>query len=619
LEDFLRQHNKKPDMSLVIPDEQLAKEEMVYSMTEVTCAFYYHRWSTIIIDEGHELRNEKSNAFTAISQLSAHFKIIATADPFNNSIQDIVSLFMICGIPPGVDTRPSSKDNRRTCVHDYCALLPKDAPCAIEIHGAVPGTTLQKRAEFSDNVTTVIKQWNVLTKHQSMVDELCKALTLCRDSYMIQQDKNVLRDHYKPTTIVINPDFVSSEERGLYDFIRSKDSVLVKKTTGTKLSAFSRSRHACSGLYHTEDLNAYFETNDSTHRDCFSSYDEKHSVYFLPTMILAIDSYIHIPLKRGEKTIIFADFQQSVVEIVNHLKRTNPHISIFSADAKVQTSQRDEILRNFETSRGPAILVTTRVFSQGVNIECANHVILADVWWNFVTTDQSESRVSRPSQKKSVFIVKIIIRNSVEELMWAVSERKRKISSQVLKGPITPSLVRKITTLNTVDTFKSNMLLIEDLVPSSSCPSSSSSSSSSLFSMDNPALFQILRQMLEKSADVYVKTTVELRSDPSLIPPTVLLTPFISMIPRTPSSSSSSSSSLSTKQFPRTGFTPVQKLSSANTMIKGNYHYRRFTPLRTSDNPYQKLISRPQQSSQKRQIIEIDDSGNIIGKKSRLN
>jgi SNF2 family DNA or RNA helicase len=624
LEKFLQNHCIRPSMDVLIPDEELSLMERVQSMTDSACAFYYHRWSTIVVDEGHELRNNNSNAFVAISQLRAHFKIVATADPFNNSIQDIVSLFMICGIPPGIDPE-STKRKGRNCVHDYCALLPKDAPCAIALYGVVPGTCVEKLAHFSKKSSSVIREWSTLSRQQSAVTNFCKALIICRDHYIIQQDEKKLKNHYKPTTIVINPEFISDEERKMYDFIRKKDCPL-KEKPGNKFSMFSRSRHACSGLYHTEDINAFFMNEEKTkHRGLFQGYDEKHSVYSLPTMILAIIYYLQaVPIKRKEKSIVFVDFKQSVVEVAAHIRRTIPHISVFEADSKAQMSQRDAILKKFEETKGPAVLVTTRIFSQGVNIECANHVIIADTWWNFVITDQSESRVMRPSQKKSVFIVKIIIRNTVEELMWTVSECKRKISGQVMKEEITPNLVRKITTLNAVDAFKANMILLEDYISSSSSASissstSSTSSSSSMFSIDNPDLFKIMQRMIEKSNDVYIRSVMDLCVDESRVPSTIPLTPFVSTT-RTitlVSSTSSSSSSSSLLQRSATQLPPVQKLSRVNTMIKGNYHHRRFTPIKSTDRPYEKLISRPSLQPSKRQIVEIDEFGRVVDKRPR--
>jgi SNF2 family DNA or RNA helicase len=100
LKRFLAQHNKRPMLDIPIPDEELANRESIDSMTPVTQAFFYHKWPVVIVDEGHESRNDDGRVFLSTSQLRAEFKIIPTANPFNNSIQDIISLFTICGIPP---------------------------------------------------------------------------------------------------------------------------------------------------------------------------------------------------------------------------------------------------------------------------------------------------------------------------------------------------------------------------------------------------------------------------------------------------------------------------------------------------------------------------------------
>lgn len=629
---FLMQHKTKPCLDVPIPNKELAAQETVSSMTQATKVFFYQKWPVIIVDEGHESRNEDGNVFLSISQLRTSFKIITTASPFNNNIQDVVSLFTLCGIPPvnpppqqlPSSSRISKKEKKRnrTCNHDYCVLLPKDSPCKIAMYGAEEGTTLVTKAEYLETTQKAITEWATLSSSARSIEAFCYAIQKCRDDYIIQQDKSTMRDHYSPVRILIHPTFDSQREQDIYRFIYSKNRLnMTSKKSSHGFSVFSRSKHACSGLYHTEDLQNFDKTlPDTDNRDedfmsFFEKYDATHSVYKQPTMITSLLSYIQIPIQRREKTLVFVDYQQSVVQIASHIKKVYPCVRTFQADSGLSSAKRNEMLSQFASTVGPAVLISTHVFAQGVNIECANHVVLCDVWWNPTRADQSECRVMRPTQKKSVFIVRIIMKNTVEELLWAVSHCKRLVNKQVMKGDITPSLITKITTMNAVDIYHNNIPILDEIRGTNQ--------------ITDPGFFQKLSNMLTESADVYIGSSRGLMETPRMIPQTITLAPFVSEIPTinlTSSSSSSSSSSslhsslMKVKPVPsRYELPPISKITKGSKMIRGGYHHRAFVSSRDMTPQYIKLITPSSGfTNRKREIIVIKDSDTSETKHQRI-
>ena len=61
------------------------------------------------------------------------------------------------------------------------------------------------------------------------------------------------------------------------------------------------------------------------------------------------------------------------------------------------------------------MLVSLKCGSLGLNLVCANHVILLDVWWNPAVEQQAIDRTHRIGQVKEVFVHRITIAGTVED------------------------------------------------------------------------------------------------------------------------------------------------------------------------------------------------------------
>jgi SNF2 family DNA or RNA helicase len=57
--------------------------------------------------------------------------------------------------------------------------------------------------------------------------------------------------------------------------------------------------------------------------------------------------------------------------------------------------KREANIQKFSTSSCSAFLVSLKVGAYGLNLTCANHVILVDPWWNPAVEEQAIERVHR--------------------------------------------------------------------------------------------------------------------------------------------------------------------------------------------------------------------------------
>jgi len=70
----------------------------------------------------------------------------------------------------------------------------------------------------------------------------------------------------------------------------------------------------------------------------------------------------------------------------------------------------------------------------GLNLVNANHVILADMWWNPSVEDQAVDRTHRMGQEKEVNVYKLLVDNSIEVRILELQDKKRRMRDKAIDG-----------------------------------------------------------------------------------------------------------------------------------------------------------------------------------------
>lgn len=79
----------------------------------------------------------------------------------------------------------------------------------------------------------------------------------------------------------------------------------------------------------------------------------------------------------------------------------------------------------FDDPEVKVLLVSTKCGSLGLNLTCANRVILMDVWWNPALENQAIDRVHRIGQSKPVEVHRIFINDTVEDRILTLQAKKQ--------------------------------------------------------------------------------------------------------------------------------------------------------------------------------------------------
>jgi SNF2 family DNA or RNA helicase len=99
------------------------------------------------------------------------------------------------------------------------------------------------------------------------------------------------------------------------------------------------------------------------------------------------------------------------------------------------TKNRQEIVDAFQSATQPSVLLMSlKAGGVGLNLTAADHVFIMDPWWNPAAERQAADRAHRIGRTRPVFVHKFIARQTIEEAILALQERKANLAESLLDG-----------------------------------------------------------------------------------------------------------------------------------------------------------------------------------------
>jgi DNA repair protein RAD5 len=124
------------------------------------------------------------------------------------------------------------------------------------------------------------------------------------------------------------------------------------------------------------------------------------------------------------KSVVFSQFTSFLSLIEPALSRIN--VRFLRLDGSMAQKARAAVLEEFTESQGfMVLLISLRAGGVGLNLTSAGRVFMMDPWWSFAVEAQAIDRVHRLGQEDEVVVKRFIVKESVEERMLRVQDRKK--------------------------------------------------------------------------------------------------------------------------------------------------------------------------------------------------
>ncbi|KAI1758692.1 DNA repair protein rad-5 [Hypoxylon sp. FL1150] len=124
------------------------------------------------------------------------------------------------------------------------------------------------------------------------------------------------------------------------------------------------------------------------------------------------------------KSVVFSQFTSFMTLIEPALTKAN--MRFLRLDGSTNQKMRSAILEEFKQSpKFTILLISLRAGGVGLNLTQAKRVYMMDPWWSFAVEAQAIDRVHRMGQDNEVKVYRFIVKDSVEERMLRVQDRKK--------------------------------------------------------------------------------------------------------------------------------------------------------------------------------------------------
>ena len=134
-------------------------------------------------------------------------------------------------------------------------------------------------------------------------------------------------------------------------------------------------------------------------------------------------------LSRGHKVLIFSQFVKQLDIYRRYLNKENIKYAYLDG----ATVNRGDVVKEFQENKDLKLfLISIKAGGVGLNLTEADYVFILDPWWNPAVEQQAIDRTHRIGQTKSVFIYKFITKNTVEEKILALQNRKKRVSESLI-------------------------------------------------------------------------------------------------------------------------------------------------------------------------------------------
>ena len=135
---------------------------------------------------------------------------------------------------------------------------------------------------------------------------------------------------------------------------------------------------------------------------------------------------------KNEKIIVFSQFIGTMDLLAAEFKKHK--ISFVSFDGSTVAEKRMELVSEFqqEESKTQVFLISLMAGNSGINLTKANYVFLVEPWWNKAVQQQAIDRTHRIGQNQHVFAYNMICKDTIEEKIINLQNRKQFISDEVI-------------------------------------------------------------------------------------------------------------------------------------------------------------------------------------------
>lgn len=401
-------------------------------------------FNVVVYDEGHMLKNSMSERFNKLMRIHANFRLLLTGTPLQNNLKELMSLLEF--IMPNLfvskkESLAAVFKQRAKTSDDNKGHNPLLAQQAITRAKTMMKPFILRRRK--DQVLKHLPAKHVRTSYCAMNDTQREIYN--REVKLVMEHKQMIRDGTLPEDKKERSKIENNSSKNLIMSLRKAsihpllfrhiyDDAKIDKMCDAILDEPAYAENG-NKEYIREDMS--FMTDFELHRLCcnfpntLGDYQLKNDEWMNSGKVDALKKLLDdIINKKREKVLIFTLFTQ-VLDILEKVLSTLNY-KFLRLDGSTQVNDRQTMIDKFyDDNTIPIFMLSTRAGGFGINLVCANHVIIFDQSFNPHDDRQAADRAHRVGQTKEVTVTTLITKDSIEEKIFQLAKTKLALDSQV--------------------------------------------------------------------------------------------------------------------------------------------------------------------------------------------
>ncbi len=133
----------------------------------------------------------------------------------------------------------------------------------------------------------------------------------------------------------------------------------------------------------------------------------------------------------NHKILVFSQFTEMLALLETAMKEANILYSYL--DGSTPAYKRQVAVDDFQSNEKVKVfLISLKAGGVGLNLTAADYVYIVDPWWNPAVEQQAIDRTHRIGQKRKIFAYRMICKDTVEEKIIHLQQRKKQLASDLV-------------------------------------------------------------------------------------------------------------------------------------------------------------------------------------------
>ena len=138
----------------------------------------------------------------------------------------------------------------------------------------------------------------------------------------------------------------------------------------------------------------------------------------------------------NHKALIFSQFLGMLALIKAKLEELGVKYEYF--DGSTSAPDREKAIQSFQRDDSVRVfLISLKAGGVGLNLTAADYVYIVDPWWNPAVEQQAIDRTHRIGQTKNIFAYRMICRDTIEDKIIQLQEKKRALAKELISDDAT--------------------------------------------------------------------------------------------------------------------------------------------------------------------------------------